>query len=149
MSLSEPIIYDPDRHSHLLTQITKIHIQAVLQDHVVATFLPPFDLDETGIDPKVFEYWQSNVAQIRNGHRFIVFILAGEEVAGYVTVSFPPVPTVAHRAGVEKLFVNTAHRRKGIAVTLMQAVEKEARAKGKKMLVSLDHVLCLAFTYPS
>ncbi|KAF2227855.1 acyl-CoA N-acyltransferase [Elsinoe ampelina] len=136
MALSDPIIFDPDRHFHLIPQITRIHIQAVLQDNAVATFLPPFDLDSDGIDPKVLDYWTANVAQIRTGSRFIVFLLAeGDEVAGYVTVSLASVPTIAHRAGVEKLFVSPKHRRKGIAATLMRAIEVEARSRGKTMLL--------------
>lgn len=136
MSLSDPILFEPDKHSDLIPQFTRIHIQCVLQDHVVATFLPPFDVDEHAVDQKVLSYWKSHADQIRKGTRFLIFPLAGDQVAGYVTVGLPSTPTIGFRGEVEKLLVDPTHRRKGIAKTLMLALEKEAKSRGRDLLVS-------------
>ncbi|TKX21661.1 acetyltransferase-like protein 15 [Elsinoe australis] len=135
MSLSDPILFEPDKHSDLIPQFTRIHIQCVLQDHVVATFLPPFDVDEHAVDQKVLSYWKSHADQIRKGTRFLIFPLAGDQVAGYVTVGLPSTPTIGFRGEVEKLLVDPTHRRKGIAKTLMLALEKEAKSRGRDLLM--------------
>jgi acetyltransferase len=123
-------------------QIRRIHVDGLeqvlpqlvelLQDAVdggaSVGFLPPLDLDEAA------RYWQ-DVAGALRGDRVLLIAEAGPAVVGTIQLDPAGRPNSLPRAEVAKLLVHRAHRRRGIAVALMQAVEAEARRGGRTTLV--------------
>lgn len=67
--------------------------------------------------------------------RILLVAFCGSFVAGTVQVLLSMPPNQPHRAEVSKLLVHRSARRRGIARSLMEAAENEARASGKALLV--------------
>lgn len=136
MSLPQPILYDPNRHCHLLVQIASIHAACIINDNQLASFLPNSDgsLDHE----KMLAYWQSRSEDVKRGLRFFVLQftdLEETEVAGYGCLYMPPSETGPFRGEVEKLMVSPHHRFKGVARQVMEKLEREAVRRGRWLIV--------------
>src|SRR5206468_635735 len=81
----------------------------------------------------------SFVADVEQGTRVLVAAFDGDCVVGTVQVNLALPPNQPHRGDVAKLLVHRSTRRRGVARRLMEAVEAEARAEGRTLLV-LDTV---------
>lgn len=106
---------------------------ALLQDVVgggaSVGFLPPLSEEEAQT------YWLEVRSAIGGPHKLLWVALEGGEVAGTVQLNLEGRANGLHRAEVAKLMTHSAHRRKGIATALMEAVEAEARRLGRTTLV--------------
>nr|WP_218032000.1 GNAT family N-acetyltransferase [Dictyobacter kobayashii] len=58
-----------------------------------------------------------------------------EQIVGSVQLALATRANGLHRAEIQKLFVLQSQRRRGIARTLMQAIEEIARARGRTLIV--------------
>ena len=110
-------------------------------------FLPPISQSES------LAFWQHAIREIGAGKRRLLVALDHGRVVGSVQLRLASQTNGRHRAEIEKLFVHTSERRKGYGTKLMEAVEKEAAACGRSLLV-LDTVpsdaaapLCRALNY--
>lgn len=85
-------------------------------------------------------FWRDQVlpAVHSGGRRVLVARLAGR-IVGTVQLDLATPPNQPHRAEVKKLLVHPDARRRGIARSLMAAVEEEAREAGRTLL-TLDTV---------
>lgn len=73
-------------------------------------------------------------------HRTILLAARdGDGIVATVQLGLATPPNQPHRADVKKLLVHRAARRAGVAAALMAAIEAEARAAGRTLLV-LDTV---------
>lgn len=97
------------------------------------SFVPPLDRGDA------LAFWAKVTAGVADGRRTLLVAHDGGDLVGTVQLEHASVPNGAHRAEVQKLLVHTRARRRGIAGLLMVALEREARAAGKKLLV-LDTV---------
>lgn len=77
-------------------------------------------------------FWTRKIAA--TGHVILV-ATNGEELIGTVTLAIDTPPNQPHRADVQKMIVADAARRQGIGTALMAALETEARAHGRTLLV--------------
>ncbi|KAK5137146.1 hypothetical protein LTR08_000651 [Meristemomyces frigidus] len=132
MTLPPPVVYDPDKHKPILHQITQIHADCVLQDGMLANFLP----DKKGrMDhDKLLNYWLNRSAQVESGSRDIIlqFTDASEtELAGVVSLDMPESESDPFRGLVEKLLVSPRFRKQGVARRVMAKLEEVARGKGR------------------
>lgn len=148
-TLSSAQLYDPlsPQSASLLSQFAQIHSACILNDHTIATFLPPLSL------PTMVTWWEARAADAESGSRKIIYVLSSsssgeqdpsgnghgkQEVAGVVMLCLPSaVATGPHRAMVEKLLVSPDHRRKGVAKVLMGKLEEVALELGRTNLVGL------------
>ena len=135
MTLRAPVVYDHDRHQHLLPSFVDIHIDCIKTDQTTATFRPPLKPE------KMLAWWHSRGEETAAGHRSIIMLLAdsgtdADELAGYVMLEKPVTETGPFRGNVEKLLVSPNHRRKGVGRGLMMKLEEEARKEGRTLLVS-------------
>lgn len=80
-------------------------------------------------------YWESVFPALSSGERVVLVALEGDSILGCVQLGLVSWPTQRHRAEVMKLLVHGAARRRGIGRALMRAVESEARARGRMLLV--------------
>ena len=104
-----------------------------VEDGASVSFLVPFSHDDAR---QVFE---AVAADVEQGRRLLLAAFAEGELVGTVQVILALPPNQPHRAEIAKLLVHRSARRRGIARSLMERAETEARAQGKSLLV-LDAV---------
>jgi GNAT superfamily N-acetyltransferase len=112
-------------------------LAAVLHDCVAGGasvgYLDPFGPDDARAAFAGF------AAEAAAGRRLILAAFDGDRIVGTVQLVPAVQPNQPHRADIAKLLVHRDARRRGVAERLMEAVEDEARAAGKTLLV-LDTV---------
>lgn len=79
------------------------------------------------------------ITEVELGRRLLVAAFLDGAVVGSVQVVLALPPNQPHRGEIAKLLVSCAARNRGIAQSLMERAEAEARAAGKTLLV-LDTV---------
>ncbi len=79
------------------------------------------------------------ITAVEQGRRLLLVAFLDGVIVGSVQLVVALPPNQPHRAEIAKLLVSRAARRKGIARSLMERAETEARAVGKTLLV-LDTV---------
>jgi acetyltransferase len=84
-------------------------------------------------------YWDRIAGEVDGGGRIVLVALDGDRVVGCVHLALAMQPNGLHRAEVQKVLTHSRARRQGIARRLMQAIEGEARA-AKRTLLVLDTV---------
>jgi ribosomal protein S18 acetylase RimI-like enzyme len=81
------------------------------------------------------EYWLETLIEVAQGKRILLVSREAGEVAGAVQLALATRQNGLHRAEVQKLLVHTHFRQRGMARSLMDAVEEAARAAGRTLLV--------------
>ncbi len=110
------------------------HLVELLQDSVECGasvgFMPPLLLDSAE------EFWLEIFREITEGKR-ILLVSSDEagEITGAVQLALAAKENDLHRAEVQKLLVHTRFRNRGIAGSLMCAVENIGRKEGRTLLV--------------
>ncbi|KAF2724317.1 acyl-CoA N-acyltransferase [Polychaeton citri CBS 116435] len=142
--LPNPILYNPDKHVHLIPQLARIHGDCITTDGTLATFLPPLSTS------KIIDFWTSYAASCSSSTdtttgRLIVLQLSSsstpsgtdqnDEVLGYVSLSMPETETGPFRSEVLKLLVSPTARKMGVARRVMGALESDARNRGRELLM--------------
>lgn len=92
-------------------------------------FLPPLNQDVAE------SYWLETFDEVAQGRRILLVAHEDDEVAGSVQLALATKQNGLHRAEVQKLIVDTRFRGRGIARTLMSAIEVAAREAGRTLLV--------------
>ena len=80
-------------------------------------------------------YVAERLAEVRAGRRVVLVARDGGRIVGSVHLALAFDQNSAHRAEVQRLLVLRSHRGRGIGAALMRAVEGEARARGRTLLV--------------
>ena len=80
-------------------------------------------------------YWAPLIAALDPAQRRLLVAEIAGTIAGTVQLVLETRPNGNHRAEVAKLLVHTSYRRRGVATALMAALEREARAAGRTLLV--------------
>jgi len=124
----------------ILSHAESIAATPVLSDILHATvlaggsvnFCAPFSPEEARA------YWTEDaLPSIANGHRLLFAAHQFGMLKGTVSLDLAQQPNQPHRADVAKLLVHPNARRAGLAKALMEAVEAEAKARGR-WLLTLD-----------
>lgn len=98
------------------------------------SFILPFSRD----DARAF--WQDQVLPgVNDGSRRVLVARLAGKIVGTVQLDLATPPNQPHRAEVKKLLVHPDARRRGIARSLMAAVEEQAR-QARRTLLTLDTV---------
>ena len=112
-------------------------LAAVLHDCVAGGasvgYVEPFSLGDAR------EAFEAFVADAEAGRRVLLAAFADRELVGTAQLVLATPPNGRHRAEVARVLVHRSARRRGVAARLMEAVEREARAEGRTLLV-LDAV---------
>ncbi len=83
--------------------------------------------------------FEGMIAEVEQGRRVLLAAFLDGVVVGSVQVVLALPPNQPHRAEITKLLVSRAARKRGIAQSMMERADAEARAAGKTLLV-LDAV---------
>ncbi len=119
-----------DAHIEMLGDV----LHACVQAGASVSFVVPFSLSEA----KTF--WRDQVLPaVYDGSRRVLLARWAEQIVGTVQIDRATPPNQPHRAEVKKLLVHPRARRRGIARSLMLAVEDQARAE-RRTLLTLDTV---------
>lgn len=81
----------------------------------------------------------SYAEEVERGRRVLLAAFSEGAVVGTAQLVFPTHPNQPHRAEVARVLVHRAARRRGVGQRLMEAIEREARAEARTLLV-LDTV---------
>lgn len=107
-------------------------LATVLHDSVLhgasVNFVQPFPLADARA------YWQRQLPDLRTGKAVLLVARQEGDIAGTVMLGLDTPPNQPHRADVKKLLVHSRARRQGLARALMQAIETEARRRGRSLL---------------
>lgn len=130
----------------LLESIVNLHASCILNDHTMATFIPPLSQN------RMQQRWQSFLDEGSAGKRVILIFISPtadrtkppcdvrfpfnktdwptlsptEELSGVVSLAMPDSETGPFRGTVQNLFISPYHRRKGIARKLLEELERQA-----------------------
>ena len=96
------------------------------------SFIHPFSKEDAR------RFWLEEVfPKVEKGETTLLVARADDRLVGTVLLQTGLPPNQAHRCEVSKLLVHPDYRKRGIATTLMENLEEEARALGKS-LITLD-----------
>ena len=104
-------------------------LRDVVNDTGGLGFLPPIDDDEA------LDYWLSLRAELRAGSRILLAAYDGDRIVGTAQLAFPPWPNARHRAAIHKMLVAKEMRGHGVGASIMFALEKVARLRGRSLLI--------------
>ncbi|HEV7309395.1 GNAT family N-acetyltransferase [Ensifer sp.] len=80
-------------------------------------------------------YWHGVANAVASGEALLMVAEIEGRILGTVQVGIAQMPNQPHRGDLKKLLVHRDARGKGLARRLMEAVEREAAARGKTLLV--------------
>nr|WP_320142584.1 GNAT family N-acetyltransferase [uncultured Cohaesibacter sp.] len=96
------------------------------------SFIHPFSKEDAR------RFWLEEVfPKVEKGETTLLVARADNRLVGTVQLQTGLPPNQAHRCEVSKLLVHPDYRKRGIATTLMENLEEEAKALGKS-LITLD-----------
>ena len=107
-------------------------LHACVHDGASIGFILPFGIEDAA------GFWRGTILPaLVSGGRILFIARQGGALAGSVQLVVDTPPNQPHRAEVSKLLVAPAFRRRGLARSLMLALEAEARMRGRS-LITLD-----------
>ena len=122
-----------ERLSEAQAQAILPRLVALLQDTVHSGssigFVPPL------ASVTAEEYWLETFREVTEGRRVLLVSSEAGEVTGSVQLALATKQNGLHRAEVQKLFVDTRYRQRGIARALLSAIDEVARKMGRTLLV--------------
>jgi len=107
-----------------LTQLADLLV-ATVADGASVGYLPPLPW------AKAVAYWQKAIKP----HTVVLLAEVDGRIVGTVQLTLESRPNGLHRAEVSKLMVAPAFRRRGIGRRLMEALEADALARGRTLLI--------------
>jgi acetyltransferase len=81
------------------------------------------------------DYWNEVLGGVRQGSKILLAARIEGEIVGSAQLELAGRPNGIQRAEVQKVIVLSRFRRRGIARDLMAAIEREARAAARSVLV--------------
>lgn len=119
---------DPERDAALLPALAALLVEAVDAGASIG-FMAGLATDEASA------FWSARIGAVADGDCILLLALAGDCLAGTVSLLVGTPPNQPHRADVSKMIVAQAFRRQGVGAALLAAVEAEALARGRTTLV--------------
>jgi len=93
------------------------------------SFMLPFGRDDAK------KFFEQVIASVARGETVLIAASLDGRIAGTVQLGLDMPPNQPHRGDIKKLLVHRAARRHGLGAALMAAAEREAKARGRSLLV--------------
>jgi GNAT superfamily N-acetyltransferase len=93
------------------------------------SFMLPFGRDDARI------FFDKVIASVERGETVLVAAKLNGRIVGTVQLGLDMPPNQPHRADIRKLLVHRAARNHGLGAALMARAEREAKARGRTLLV--------------
>jgi len=93
------------------------------------SFMLPFGRDDAK------KFFDKVIASVARGETVLIAASLDGRIAGTVQLGLDMPPNQPHRGDIKKLLVHRAARRHGLGAALMAAAEREAKARGRTLLV--------------
>jgi GNAT superfamily N-acetyltransferase len=113
---------------HALPELAVL-LRDVVNDTGGFGFLPPIADDEA------LNYWLSLRAELRAGSRILLAAYEGDRIVGTAQLAFPARPNARHRAAINKMLVAREVRGHGVGASIMFALGKVAKLRGRSLLI--------------
>lgn len=84
---------------------------------------------------EALDYWRALRSEIESGSRVLLAASENGRIVGAGQLALAPWRNARHRASIEKVFVSTALRGRGIAKALINALQDAARLRGRSLLL--------------
>ena len=105
-------------------------LHATVHDGASVGFILPFSQEAAA------EFWRTKVfTAVGTGDTVLFAAYQGDQIIASVQLDLGLPPNQPHRANVAKLLVHPKARRAGLGRAMMAALEVEARARGRMLLV--------------
>lgn len=85
--------------------------------------------------PEALVYWRSLAPQLQNGSRVLLAAYLQDRIIGSGQLALAPQSNARHRATLEKIFVSSALRGRGIGRSIVLALEDAARLRSRSLLL--------------
>ncbi len=113
---------------HLLPTLAEL-LRASVDGGASLGFLPPLTPDDAR------RYWRSLRPELEAGSRLLLAAWLGDRVIGSGQLTLPSWPNARHRAELQKLFVTSAMKGRGVGRTLLAALHETARHRGRSLIL--------------
>jgi ribosomal protein S18 acetylase RimI-like enzyme len=87
------------------------------------------------VEPQLSDYWAGVFAEVAAGTRILLATRDAGRIVGSAQLALATKPNSRHRAEVQKVLVLRSARGRGLGTSLMHAVERAARERGRTLLV--------------
>jgi GNAT superfamily N-acetyltransferase len=104
-------------------------LQDCVADGAAVGFMPPL------LAGAAQGYWRNVAEELARGTRVLLVAHRDGLLVGSAQLELAARPNGLHRAEVQKLLVHTGARRRGVGSALLAALEQQARAAGRSLLV--------------
>jgi GNAT superfamily N-acetyltransferase len=81
------------------------------------------------------EFFETVIASVARGETVLVAARLDGRIVGTVQLGLDMPPNQPHRGDIKKLLVHRAARKHGLGAALMERAEREAKARGRTLLV--------------
>src|ERR1043166_9243135 len=81
------------------------------------------------------KFFEKVIASVARGETVLVAARLDGRIVGTVQLGLDMPPNQPHRADIRKLLVHRSARKHGLGAALMQCAEREAKARGRTLLV--------------
>jgi len=93
------------------------------------SFMLPYSRDDAA------KFFEKVAASVERGETVLLAAKLNGRIVGTVQLGIDMPPNQPHRGDIKKLLVHRAGRRHGLGAALMTAAEREAKARGRTLLV--------------
>ncbi len=118
----------PEEEPIVLPQLIQL-LQDTVASGASVGFLPPLNTEDAQ------HYWRTVFEEVAQGTCVLLVARDAGQIVGSVQLALAMKSNAQHRAEVQKLFVLSSQRRRGIGRALMQMVEQVAYEDGRTLLV--------------
>jgi acetyltransferase len=119
----------PTELENLLPDLIELLRDTVNGGGAALGFLPPLTHEAAR------DYWLSLRPALQAGSRLLFAAYAEDRIIGSGQLTFPVWPNARHRAELQKLFVSSGARGRGIGKSLMAALHDTARQRGRSLIL--------------
>ena len=128
MSEADIIVLDTAAAKAAIDELSDVLVDCV-EGGASVSFMLPYSRDDAE------KFFEKVIASVARGETVLVAAKLGGRIVGAVQLGLDMPPNQPHRGDIKKLLVHRAARKHGLGAALMERAEREAKARGRTLLV--------------